>query len=115
MAIAISFTQNSTPDLLAVALANIPETPVGSAVRPVGGQNLHRRIRMGSPFGSPVSGTLKAPPQSSAEQNTAVGSGSRPGTTKFRIESSAPMNPRMLDRDPPMGWLGSGKTRQQGE
>jgi hypothetical protein len=69
---------------------------------------------MASALGSPVKGTVKAPPQSSAMQNTAVGGGSRPGTVKMPIESSAPMNPRTLDRDPPAGWLGSGRTKQQG-
>lgn len=66
------------------------------------------------PLGSPVRGTVKAPAQSSATQNTSVGSGSRPGMVKMPIESSAPANPRMLDRDPPAGWLGSGSTKQQG-
>jgi hypothetical protein len=60
---------------------------------------------MGSALGTPVKGSVKAPPQTSAEQNTAVGSGSRPGNTKFPIESSAPSDPRTLDRDPPAGWL----------
>lgn len=69
---------------------------------------------MSSPLGSPVRGTVKAPAQSSATQNTSVGSGSRPGMVKMPIESSAPANPRMLDRDPPAGWLGSGSTKQQG-
>jgi hypothetical protein len=69
---------------------------------------------MGNPLGSPVSGTVKAPPQSSAKLNTSVGSGSRPGTTRMPIESSAPSNARTLDRDPPAGWLGSGSTKQQG-
>lgn len=67
-----------------------------------------------SALGSPVSGTVKAPAQSSASQNTNVGGGSRPGTVKMPIESSAPMNPRTLDRMPPSGWLGSGNTKQQG-
>ena len=69
---------------------------------------------MSGPLGSPVQGTVKAPPQSSAAQNTSVGSGSRPGMVKMKIDSSAPANPRMLDRDPPSGWLGSGSTKQQG-
>lgn len=69
---------------------------------------------MGMPLGSPVSGTVKAPAQSSRQLHTSVGSGSRPGDTKVPIESSAPMNPRTLDRAPPSGWLGSGSTKQQG-
>lgn len=60
---------------------------------------------MASALGSPVQGTVKAPAQTSAPQNTAVGSGSRPGTVKMPIESSAPANPRTMDRDPPKGWL----------
>jgi hypothetical protein len=67
-----------------------------------------------SALGSPVKGTVKAPPQSSASQNTAVGSGSRPGASKMKIESSAPADPHMLDRDPPAGWLGSGKEKARG-
>lgn len=73
-----------------------------------------RRTTLGNPLGSPVRGTVKAPAQSSAAQNTSVGSGSRPGRTMEPIESSAPADPRMLDRDPPAGWLGSGSTKQQG-
>ena len=69
---------------------------------------------MAGPLGSKVHGTVKAPPQSSATQNTNAGSGSRPGSVRYPIESSAPANPRMLDRDPPSGWLGSGSTKQQG-
>lgn len=69
---------------------------------------------MSSPLGSPVSGSVKAPPQSSAKVHTAAGSGSRPGNVRMPIDSSAPSNPRMLDRDPPAGWLGSGSTKQQG-
>lgn len=67
-----------------------------------------------SALGSPVKGTVKAPAQSSASQNTSTGSGSRPGSTRFPIESSAPANPRMLDRDPPKGWLGSGSEQPRG-
>lgn len=69
---------------------------------------------MGNPLGSPVSGTVKAPPQSSAKMDTSTGSGSRPGSTRFPIESSAPANPHTLDRDPPAGALGMGSTKQQG-
>lgn len=68
-----------------------------------------------NPLGSPVSGTVKAPPQSSAKVHMAAGSGSRPGTTRSPIESSAPSNPHTLDREP-FGSppLGMGKTMQQG-
>ena len=65
-------------------------------------------------LGTHVKGSVKAPAQSAATFNTATGSGSRPGSVRMPIESSAPMNPRTLDRDPPSGWLGSGKTKQQG-
>ena len=44
----------------------------------------------------------------SAPQNTAVGSGSRPGPGKTMTPVSSPVNRRTLDRDPPAGWLGSG-------
>jgi hypothetical protein len=57
---------------------------------------------------------MKAPPQSSAQMNTSTGSGSRPGSYKHVIESSAPKDARTLDRMPPGGWLGSGSTKQQG-
>lgn len=69
---------------------------------------------MGNPLGSQVAGTVRAPPQSSSKLMTSVGSGSRPGSTSFPIESSAPANPRMLDRDPPAGWLGSGSEKARG-
>lgn len=67
-----------------------------------------------SALGSPVKGSVKAPAQSAATFNTSTGSGSRPGNVKMPIESSAPADPRMLDRDPPRGWLGSGnESRRQ--
>lgn len=69
---------------------------------------------MSNPLGSPVSGTVKAPSQSSARTHSNAGSGSRPGSTRFPIESSAPSNPHNLDRNPPSGALGSGSTKQQG-
>lgn len=69
---------------------------------------------MSNPLGSPVSGTVKAPPQSSNKHYSEAGSGSRPGSVRFPTDSSAPSNPRTLDRDPPSGWLGSGSTKQQG-
>lgn len=56
-------------------------------------------------LGKPVSGSVKAPAQSSASQNTSVGSGSRPGAAKIGIESSAPTDARTMDRNPPSGWL----------
>ena len=40
----------------------------------------------------------------SRPQNTAVGSGSRPGGGTINIPTSAPENPHTLDRAPP-GWL----------
>lgn len=70
---------------------------------------------MASALGTPSKGHGdKAPPQSSAAMNTAVGSGSRPGVTRMRIEDSAPGDNRTLDRNPPRGWLGSGnESRRQ--
>lgn len=70
---------------------------------------------MSNPLGRPTKGHGdKAPPQSSAPMNTAVGSGSRPGSGRYPIEDSSPGNNHTLDRNPPSGWLGSGSTRQQG-
>lgn len=43
----------------------------------------------------------KPPAQSSAKQNTAVGSGSRPTRSKIEIESTAPKDPMTLGRDVP--------------
>jgi len=43
--------------------------------------------------------TLKPPAQTSAPQNTAVGSGSRPTMSKHKIETSAPADPKTLGRD----------------
>jgi hypothetical protein len=68
---------------------------------------------MGMPLGTDTP-TMKAPSQSSAKLNTSVGSGSRPGTSRFPIETSSPKDPYMLDRDPPKGWLGSGKEMARG-
>lgn len=45
--------------------------------------------------------TMKAPSQSSAAQNTAVGSGSRPTPSRIKIDTSAPMNPQTLGRSTP--------------
>ncbi len=48
---------------------------------------------------------------SSAPQNTSVGSGSRPTTSRIKIETSAPMEPRTLGRATPgaLGMDGSAK------
>ena len=70
-------------------------------------------LAMGNPLGSSET-SIKAPTQSSAAQNTSVGSGSRPGNYKVDIASSAPKNARTLDRDPPAGWLGSGGEKPRG-
>jgi len=48
--------------------------------------------------------TMKAPAQSSAPQNTAVGGGSRPTPSKIKLPVSAPEDPRTLGRAPP-DWL----------
>lgn len=45
--------------------------------------------------------TLKAPAQSSATQNTSVGSGSRPTSSRYPIPTSAPSDPHTLGRDVP--------------
>ena len=69
---------------------------------------------MASPLGSSTMTNNKAPAQSSASMNTSTGSGSRPGNFKMKIEDSAPMDNRTLDRMPPKGWLGSGsESRRQ--
>lgn len=55
-----------------------------------------------------ISGTkpgVATPSQSSAPQNTSVGSGSRPTRSSISIEDSAPMDGRTLDRSPPRDWL----------
>ena len=49
-------------------------------------------------------GGVRPPAQSSAPQNTAVGSGSRPTGGKIGIEVAAPANPHTLGRAP-AGWL----------
>jgi hypothetical protein len=46
-------------------------------------------------------GGLKAPAQTSAPQNTAVGSGSRPTPSRIKIKSSAPENAHSQGRDVP--------------
>jgi hypothetical protein len=45
-------------------------------------------------------GSIKPPKETSAPQNTAVGSGSRPNSSKMAIETSAPANAHTLGRDP---------------
>lgn len=66
------------------------------------------------PLGTDKGGTPKAPAQSSSKLNTSVGSGSRPGSSRFPIESSHPMDAYTLDRDPPKGWLGSDSEKARG-
>lgn len=44
--------------------------------------------------------TIKPEKGSSAPQNTAVGSGSRPTSSKIKIETSAPSDPQGLGRKP---------------
>lgn len=59
--------------------------------------------------------SLKAPAQSSAPQNTSVGSGSRPTSSRFKIEDSAPANARMLGgrgEVPGALGMGSGSAKQ---
>ena len=45
--------------------------------------------------------SMKPPAQTSRAQNTAVGSGSRPTKSSVPIKTSAPMNAKTLDRNPP--------------
>lgn len=49
-------------------------------------------------------GGVMPPKQSSAPQNTAVGSGSRPSGGKIDIPTSAPANAHTMGKAPP-GWL----------
>ncbi len=49
-------------------------------------------------------GGVRPPKQSSAPQNTAVGGGSRPTTSKIATPTSAPTQPHTLGRAP-NGWL----------
>jgi len=58
--------------------------------------------------------TIKAPAQSSSKLATSVGSGSRPGSSRFPIETSAPVDAYTLDRDPPKGGLGLGGEKARG-
>lgn len=59
---------------------------------------------MAGALGTKPQGGTTAPAQSSASQNTSVGSGSRPGSVKMPIETSAPSNARTLGRAP-SDWL----------
>ena len=69
---------------------------------------------MGMPLGSD-SGGMKAPSQSSSKLNTSVGSGSRPGNSKFMIDTSHPKDPYKLDgRGDVKGFLGSGSEKARG-
>ena len=43
--------------------------------------------------------------RSSKAQNTAVGSGSRPGAASVPIATTAPSDQRTMDRKPPAGYL----------
>lgn len=69
---------------------------------------------MAGPLGTDHSNTMKAPAQSSAKLNTSVGSGSRPGSSRFPIETSAPTDAYTLNRNPPKGWLGGGGEKARG-
>lgn len=48
--------------------------------------------------------TMKAPKGTSAPQNTSVGGGSRPTSSKIKTDTSAPDNAMTLGRAPP-GYL----------
>ena len=53
---------------------------------------------------SPGKGGVMPPSQTSSPSYTPAGSGSRPGPSKFPIETSAPADPRTM-KNPPEGWL----------
>jgi hypothetical protein len=55
--------------------------------------------------------TLPHPKASSTVKNTAVGSGSRPTSSSYKIPSSAPSEPRTLGRAPE-GWLGDTQKKE---
>ncbi len=55
---------------------------------------------MAKSLGSQTSTGVKAPPQTSSPSHSAVGSGSRPGTSKVTIKDSSPMDPHKLGRAP---------------
>ncbi len=60
---------------------------------------------MAGALGSKPDGGMSHESGSSKPQNTSVGSGSRPGAGSVPIKTSAPKDPRTMDRDPPAGWL----------
>ena len=60
---------------------------------------------MAGALGTPPKGSDKGDMRKSAPQNTAVGSGSRPGAAKVPIMTSAPVNQHTMDRNPPKDWL----------
>jgi hypothetical protein len=69
---------------------------------------------MAGPLGTDTP-TMKHPAQSSAKLNTSVGSGSRPGTSRFPIATSSPTDAYKLDgRGDVKGYLGSGKEMARG-
>lgn len=64
---------------------------------------------MAGPLGTDKGGMRGADDKrTSSKMDTNVGSGSRPGTSRFPIQTSAPMNPRTLDRNPPPSLGGTG-------
>ena len=54
---------------------------------------------------NPADGIPAGDTRTSAAQNTSVGSGSRPGPSKIKIETSTPKDHRMIHGEPPAGWL----------
>jgi hypothetical protein len=56
-------------------------------------------------LGQPVKSSPVSDNRSSRTQSTSVGSGSKPGAASIKIESSAPMNERTMDRNPPSDYL----------
>jgi hypothetical protein len=71
-------------------------------------------FKMAGPLGTDK-GAMKAPAQSSSKLATSVGSGSRPGSSRFPIDTSAPMDPYKLDgRGDTKGYLGSGSEKARG-
>ena len=60
---------------------------------------------MAGPLGTPSQGGVMPPKQSSMPQNTAVGSGSRPGAASVHIPTSAPSDAHTLGREPQSGYL----------
>lgn len=59
---------------------------------------------MASALGTKPAPGCQPPAQSSMKQNTAVGSGSRPGSGSVKIDTSAPTECHTLGRAPG-GWL----------